>query len=374
MAANSEETKINDEDWLARFDNPPAGRPQLGDDWSKELKSSPPVSQNPAIETRFGRSEGWPAKVELPAPEQPVTDEAWPSDVGALPPADAEPDWLVSPDTSDDEPPSVIEEEKPAPRLRTLRPLTRPKKEDIASTELVAPKPEIDPSLSAEIKEETEGGSQDWLSELRQSAESAVLLAATEQVAETGVSDWANEATETEFEFPAWLADSEEVGPAVSTEPTGSPGIEIPDWLTDLSETPSPAETSTFQGLTSKIEPEVEETESEFPDWLSDLPTTDEVEEAEEETPDWLAGVAIAGAAGIVGEVEAEAEAETEVELPDWLSDLPTTDEVEAETPDWLAGLREAEAIEADEPERLKRLTKKHPVGWQNLQALKRLS
>jgi hypothetical protein len=207
-------------------------------------------------------------------------------------------------------------------------------------------------------------------------------------------------------EVPDWLEDLAGATPDQGPEdalpgPEDVQDLDAPDWMKEL-------------GVTTPAEETPPPPEGEAPDWLRDLevagtaapqgeeetlptlqetaapPEVPETEEAEGELPDWLARLAVASAIGAEKarddvepsppevppppEATAEAPVEPEEDIPDWLGELETAEEVtavepsppeisptpppeiaaeapaepEEDVPDWLRELEAAEGVPAE--------------------------
>ncbi len=233
----------------------------------------------------------------------------------------------------------------------------------------------------------------DWLEDLAGAAPfqgpEDVLPGPEEDVPELGAPD---------LDAPDWMKELGVTAPAEETLPP--PEAEAPDWLRDLEVADTPAPQGEQEALPTPQEtgappevPETEEAEGELPDWLASLAVAsaigaekarDDVEpsppevppppeataeapvEPEEDIPDWLGELETAEEVPAVEpsppeipptpppEIAAEAPAEPEEDIPDWLRELEAAGGVPAEStmpeapaeadsdvPDWLASMRQ---------------------------------
>ena len=228
---------------------------------------------------------------------------------------------------------------------------------------------ETDDDTTVAPEPEAEFEMPDWLSGLPATSQSAAPI---EQPAETdqpeipswltGLPEELDEAAfedSTDTDTTDWVVEPTEAGAAddETFDEAGAEDLEMPNWLSEVSETSLPAaesmEVETELDMPDWLnlpEPETSSsTGTEAPDWLPDLPPSPELEE---DTPDWLA--------------ESEADAEPAPggamaeETPDWLTDS-AEDEMSLassvpETPgeasfDWMGDLREAAEASPEEDE-----------------------
>ena len=208
---------------------------------------------------------------------------------------------------------------------------------------------ETETSLSAPSDEDIESESPDWLAD--RSADIETAAEDMDETDEPDMPDWLSNLpdadkikpadAEVDLEIPNWfaeLADIAEMEPVILEEEDSEQDIGSSAPAVDLSETDDLKKES------------LEGTELEMPDWLSDLPTSPEIEQADIATPPHHSGT---------------------LELPDWLSESfepqePTpaslepeppaheqqsTENTGEEVPLWLAVLRETKGQDVNPDE-----------------------
>ncbi len=321
--------------------------------------------------------------VDLPeladAPEPVIEDEIleegdsdlFPADeaaAGPQPPSDV-PDWLSDLPDVDGLPETIPEIEAAVDMPEWLSDL-----------------PVLDEKTGSEHDPETEDAPPDWLVDV-----------STEQVEMTGrqpdqpeIDDEAEDAVSP----PVWLAADEKEGDFpveednesldAGTLAAAAAGTAVAGGMVrDVLEKDEPDSTLTGDEDLPLSFTEEEETQSELPDWLADLPGTDDTGEVAPDTSDWLIDLPSSTTeeaaveeptdqldVNLQAAVDLEkthtlpksgAIAETDEVLPDWLSDLPpppgeTSDlvpepDTEQDTPDWLSdlpALSEEDAVSSD--------------------------
>jgi hypothetical protein len=301
-----------------------------------------------------------------------------PFPTGSLEPEDEGgglPDWLSaareSSPSSDDDPFETEESEDPADWLSRLQ-------DD--------PEPEVAPLAEAKSPDgsepESDGGDSDWLERIRSLRDQGEIVESpTASVTPTppAFQDVKNDDNDGN-QIPDWLDDlhaergSQPSGPDQKVSLPASDSDEIPNWFSEISEqvessAEEPDQLPTW--MTSVTEPEdptPEPAESaaevETPDWLSNLAPTEEPAAADpaaaDDLPDWLSSVEDTLIAPVINEPEDKT---VEAEIPDWLSNLSSDDEVEtpgsgeaepvaiqADVPDWLSSLETDEEPASSSP------------------------
>jgi Flp pilus assembly protein TadD len=241
------------------------------------------------------------------------------------------------------------------------------------AAEAASEEAELEAEFEAALETETKEELPDWLKEMETPGEPAAEAAPEE--AELEAEFEAALETETEEELPDWLKEMEMPGePAAEAAPEEAEleaefeaaletetEEELPDWLKEMETLGEPAAEAAPEE--AELEAEFEaalktETEEELPDWLKEM-----------EMPAEPAAEAAPEEAELEAEYEAALETETEEELPDWLKEMempagpaaeekpdkaPWESELAAgqftdELPDWLGDVGTTEDLKEEQ-------------------------